>query len=95
MHQTNTTKTPVNRTCRVRFSGNGLPTATIYCSSQIISQIKSLVVMLRQNIYVPKKGKNNELVKKLAVLTNNDAPLQEHINERGRLVISTYFNSII
>ncbi len=83
-------KPKINRTCRIRISGKGLPLTTIYCSSQVVSKIKDLTVMVRQNIHVPGRGKNAELVKMLVQLADKESDLHEHFTGPGRAVIAAY-----
>lgn len=78
-----TGKPKIQKTCRIRVKMNGTTPIVIYCSCDIIREVRHLVMRFENNVMIPLKGKVFELYDKLRELASK---MPEHFPSSSRLL---------
>lgn len=78
----------VQKTCRIRLT----KAYTIYCSYKMVQEVRSLLVKGEVNVYLPLKGKADELLSKVMELAQENP---DHFSGTAHAILGTtkYLNS--
>lgn len=83
-----TGKPKIQKTCRIRLhAGGGNEIITIYCSNDIIREVKPHVMRFNNNVMIPLRGEGYKVFDKIAKLV---LTMPDHFPTSSRMVINKF-----